>query len=172
MRRVIDGDRKWGTLDFSPAGRTMWQSVHLTVYPPGITVTERRALHFAHIWPVSGSIVCLLLMIGLSEILTPIWSLAVATAVFLAGFVLGAFLTRPLKGRIRTLTVSSVYIADGLNTFGDTKLMGAVRSRFDALDAFDASGVLTPADYEAEWSNIYDLLPAQERADLRARSHR
>lgn len=164
MRRVIDGDRKWGTLDFSPAGRTMWQSVHLTAYPPGITTAERRMLHFAHVWPVAGSVLCLVLMVMLSDVLTPLWSLITAVAVFLAGLLLGSRLTRPLKGRIRTLTVSTVYLDGKLNSFGDTKLMAVARARFDALDARDADGSLAPVEYEAEWADIYAMLPARSSA--------
>jgi hypothetical protein len=170
MRRLIDGDRKWGTLDFSPAGRTTWQSVHLTVYPPGVTPVERRSLRFAHLWPVAGSILCLVVMIMLSDVLTPIWSLIVAVSVYIAGFLLGSHLTRPLKGRIRTLNVSTVYLADSLTKLGDCALMNTVRARFDALDAFDGSGSLSPVAYEAEWARIYDLLPPQVRVETRARS--
>ena len=164
LRRMIDGDHQWGTLDFSPAGRAMWQSVHLTVYPPGLTTFERRALHFAHVWPIAGSIICLVSMIMLSDVLTPVWSLVAAIAVYLAGFLLGMWLTHPLKSRIRTLTVSTVYLGDKLNSIGDTALMGTIRARFTALDTFNATGALTPVEYEAEWASIYELMPASERS--------
>ncbi|NEN05761.1 hypothetical protein G3T36_07730 [Diaminobutyricibacter tongyongensis] len=159
LRKLIEGDNLWGTLDVSPAGRALWRRVRLTVYPPGTTSAERRSLHFAHTWPIGGAILGLLLMVTLGSAWPPAVVVVVVAALYAAGFWLGARLTRPLRNRIRSLVVVSVFVGGGLEEYGDALLLRETTARLRDLDARRREGGIDPARYEAEWAEIYDTLP-------------
>src|SRR3979490_2744289 len=114
LRKLTEGDKLWGTVDYSPAGRSMWRRVRLTVYPPGTTSAERRMLHFAHGWPLGGAILGLILMVTLGSAWPPALVIVAIVAMYLAGFWVGVRLTRPIRSRIRSLSVVSVYVGGEL----------------------------------------------------------
>jgi hypothetical protein len=161
---MIEGDKLWGTLDVSPVGRSMWRRVRLTVYPPGTSSADRRALHFAHTWPVGGAILALVLLVSLGSAWPPALVVVAITGLYLAGFWLGARLTRPLRARIRSLDVVSVYVGGGLEEYGDASLLRETTARLEALDARRRAHDLDPARYEAEWAEIYESLPGAASA--------
>ncbi|WP_158861807.1 DUF6611 family protein [Leifsonia sp. AG29] len=160
LRRLTEGRAPWGTLDVSPASRGLWQRVRLTVYPPGITHGERRALHVAHIWPVAGGILCLFGLVALSGA-GPVLSLAAVLAAYGAGFAVTARLTRDLRGRSRVLTVASEYVGGEVREFGDVHLLRTSVGRLTELENRRRSGDVTAVTYEAEWAAVYDALPAK-----------
>ncbi len=160
LRKLIEGDKLWGTIDVSPAGRSMWRRVRLTVYPPGTTSAERRALHFAHTWPIGGAILGLVLMVTLGSAWPTALVVVAIAALYGAGFWLGARLTRPLRNRIRSLVVVSVYVGGGLEEYGNASLLRETTGRLAALDAHRRDGGMEPARYEAEWAEIYETLPS------------
>jgi hypothetical protein len=163
LRRLIEGDKLWGTLDVTPVGRSMWRRVRLTVYPPGTTSAERRALHFAHSWPIAGAILALVVMVALGSAWPPALVVVGVAALYLAGFWVGARLTRTLRMRIRSLSVVSVYVGGGLEEYGDASLLRETADRLRDIDARRRAGRLDPVSYEAEWSDIYAALPSSPR---------
>jgi hypothetical protein len=162
LRRLTEGDKLWGTVDVSPANRSMWRRVRLTVYPPGTTGAERRALHFAHTWPVGGAILCLVLLVTVGSAWPPVFSVAAFTVLYVAGFWFGARLTRQLRDRIRSLAVVSVYVHGELEEYGDGSLLREATAAFEELDARRRAGELEPVRYEAEWAKIYETLPSRD----------
>ena len=160
LRKLSEGDKLWGTVDVSPANRSMWRRVRLTVYPPGTTSAERRALHFAHTWPIGGAILGLVLMATVGSAWPPMLVSVAIVALYLAGFWLGARLTRPLRNRIRSLSVVSVYVRGEFEEYGDAALLREATASFEQLDARRRAGELDPVLYEAEWARIYDTLPS------------
>jgi hypothetical protein len=165
VRRLTEGTR-WGTVVISPAtGGGLYRRVRLRVYSPGTTQSERRALHFAHTWPIAGGVTAVILTAALSHELPPTVGLVTALLVYAAGFWLAVRLTRPLKGGIRTLTVASVHSFDEPQEFGDGRLLHAVTTRLDDLESRRRSGDVTEVQYEAEWWDIYEMIPGPT-ADL------
>lgn len=165
VRRLTEGAR-WGTVVVSPSsGGGLYRRVRLTVYPPGTTQSERRALHFAHTWPIAGAITAVTVLAVLSTGLPPAVGLIAALLVYAAGFWVGARLTRRVKGRVRTVTVASVHSFDEPQEFGDGRLLHAVTTRLDDLESRRRSGDVTEVQYEAEWWVIYELIPGST-ADL------
>lgn len=160
LRRLSEGRAPWGTLDISPASRGIWQRVRLTVYPPGITRAERRALHFGHTWPVAGGILCLFGLVFLSSE-GPVLGLATVLSAYVAGFVVAARLTRDLRSRSRSLTVASECVGGELREFGDVHLLRASATRLMDLEARRRAGLVDPIAYEAEWTDVYLTLPAE-----------
>ncbi len=160
LRRLTEGDKLWGTIDYSPVSRSMWRRVRLTVYPPGTTSAERRALHFSHGWPVGGALLALILMVTVGSAWPPLLAAGAVVALYAAGFWLGARLTRPVRCRIRSLAVVSVYVHGELEEYGDAALLRATIGRLEALDARRRAGDLDPVHYEAEWAAIYGMIPS------------
>jgi hypothetical protein len=167
IRKLTEGAHPWGTVDVSPAGRGLWQRVRLTAYPPGTTSAERRALSFAHAWPILGAVVSLLLLVALGSAWPAPLELAAMIALYLAGFWVGARITRPVRRRLRILTTATVYVGGELQEFGNVRLLRETIAEFDRIDALQRRGDLTPVQYEAEWGVIFDTLPAQSEVPSR-----
>ena len=163
LRELTEGAKLWGNVDVSSAGRSMWHRDRLTVYPPGTTSAERRALHFARNWPIAGAVLGLLLMVMLGGVWPPAL-VGGAAALYLAGFLLGDRLTRPLRNRIRSLSVVSMYVHGELEEYGNASLLRETAAAFEALDAGRRAGELDPVRYEAEWAQIYETLPSPKIA--------
>lgn len=159
LRKLTEGDKLWGTIDVSPASRSMWRRVRLTVYPPGTTSAERRALHFTHGWPIGGALIALTFVVIVGSAWPPALAFVAMVALYAAGFWLGARLTRPTRDRIRSLAAVSVYVHGELEEYGDAALLRATACRLEQLDARRRSGDLDPVHYEAEWAEIYGMIP-------------
>ncbi|MFF1879438.1 DUF6611 family protein [Leifsonia sp. NPDC058230] len=160
FQKLTEGAHPWGTVDVSPAGRGAWQRVRLTVYPPGTTAGERRALTFAHAWPILGAVLAVLLLAPLGSAWPAPLVLVTMLVVYVAGFWVGARITRPIRGRLRSLTTATVYLSGEVQEFGNLRLLRETLAEFDRIDALRRRGELTPVQYEAEWSAIFDTLPA------------
>lgn len=159
LRELTQGAKRWGTVDVSSAGRSMWHRDRITVYPPGTTSGERRALHFARNWPIAGAVLALLVMVMLSGVWPPLVVVVCAAALYLAGFLLAAWLTRRLRSRVRSLSAVSMYIHGELEVEGDLSLVRETAAAFAALDARQRAGEVDPVQYETEWARIYETLP-------------
>lgn len=168
VRRLLEGRALWGTLDVSPATRGIWQQVRLTVYPPGTTPGQRRLLHLGRSWPSGGAALCLVVLVFLGD-QGPVVSVAAAATMYLAGLVVTARLTRDLRARCRRIAVASELVACEVREFGDVPLLRAAATRLLELEARRRSGLVDPVRYEAEWSEVYDALPAADVSSLERR---
>ncbi len=161
----------WGTLDVSPAARGAWQLMRLRVYPPGTSPRERRALGFAHSWPIAGSAGTLVVVAVLAALppvadaLPPVGDLAVVLLLYLAGFLLGARLTRRLRRRVRTLTGAVVYAGGEKREYGDVALLRASARRLAALEGLRREGLIGPVEYEAVWAEVYEAVGCAAATD-------
>ncbi|MFF1632804.1 DUF6611 family protein [Leifsonia sp. NPDC058248] len=167
VRRLTEGSVPWGTIEISPASRGLWRRTRVTVYPPGTSRAERRALHFAHTWPIAGAIAGLLVIVMMAGSWSPVPGLAAVLVLYLGGFWVGARLTHNLRSRIRTITVATMYVGGDLKEFGNAYLLRATTARLDDLEARRRAGLIDPVDYEAEWGDVYDSLPSGADASVR-----
>ncbi|WP_420811027.1 DUF6611 family protein [Diaminobutyricibacter tongyongensis] len=69
-------------------------------------------------------------------------------------------LTRPLRSRIRSLSVVRMYIRGELEVDGNASLLRETAAAFASLDARRRAGDVDPVRYEAEWARIYETLPS------------
>ncbi|WP_223692716.1 DUF6611 family protein [Leifsonia poae] len=168
-RRLAEGGAPWGTVDVTPASRGLWRRVRLIVYPPGTTRAERRALRFAHSWPIAGALTALVAMVLLAGAWPPVLGLCVLLLLYLAGFWVGARLTRLLRGRVKSIIVSTVSVGGELKVYGDGDLLRSTMERLDALEKRRLAGRVDPVAYEAEWAEVYDALPGGTPVAVRRR---
>jgi hypothetical protein len=128
------------------------------VFPPGITTSERRALTFVRRWPLWGAIAFLLTEIVFGSIWPSAAPTIILIALYLTGIAVGLIRTRHLRKRVRQLTVSVMVLSGGTETFGDRGLFNRSISALGELDLRLLTGELTPTQYEAGWSTVYDGL--------------
>src|ERR1044072_8596165 len=81
--RLLDGDRRWGSIDIRPDrfGVTRYR---LVVFPPGISDSERRRVRGARGWPLWGALVWVFCEIWPTHVTSPWPALAASTAIYLA----------------------------------------------------------------------------------------
>jgi hypothetical protein len=153
----------WGTLDVMPAGRALWSSTRLTVYPPGTNVPERRLLHAADAWPWVGLLTGILVVAAASALPLGI-ALVVGLAYYAAGYWFWASVTKRLRHRVRRVVVSVINAGDHRQVLGDAQLLNAAARALSDLDQLVSAGALTPVEYEALWADVYESLPCEEKA--------
>ncbi len=161
MRRLTEGPTVWGHVSVWPRSPGLWERYRLTVYPPGTSPAERRALQFARTWPVAGA------AIGSAGIIA-LWSnrqfFAVATVlgVYLGVLWAASRLTRALRSRIRTLRGEELLVAGVMTEYGDLRRLQSTLALLTDLEDRRRSGRVGPVRYEAEWAAIYNSLGADE----------
>ncbi|AMM19370.1 hypothetical protein AX769_03510 [Frondihabitans sp. PAMC 28766] len=158
VRRVSDGEHLWGTVDVSPANRTVWSRTHVTVYAPGTNSAERRRLRLLHAWPLLGALLGLLLMSFLRGV--PAWGGFGAGVVFYAaGFWPLLQSTQRLRRTSRHIRVSMVDLGDHYERIGDLHLLRACLTILTDMDEARRRGAISPVEFEAGWSRVYDDIP-------------
>lgn len=160
VRHLAEGPHLWGSVDVTPAQRTTVIRTRLTVFRPGTNSAERRALHFFHYWPIMGAVVALFVVVGINDELPALTSIAIAIVVYAAGFWFGSSRTRTLRATSRHLTLVTVAGLEGSEVVGDIEFFREATDRLRAIDTLDDRGVITAAEYEARWAEIYNALPA------------
>ncbi len=161
VRRLSDGEHLWGTVDVSPANRSVWSRTHVTVYAPGTNSAERRRLRLLHAWPALGALLGLLLMVALRDI--PAWTgFGAGIGLYAAGFWPLLQSTKRLRRANRHIRVSMVDLGDHYERIGDLPLLRASLRILTHMDDALRRGALTPVEYEARWATVYDSIPTSE----------
>jgi hypothetical protein len=141
-----------------PSQPTVWVNKRLTIFPPGTTGAERRALKLNRDLPAAGAVFTLFVMLGLGEMLPPIAAAVIACLLYAGLVALGAGLTHRLRSRCHRLDVSTTVVADGYSTSGDLALLEESRTELIRLeDALDR-GDLSPVEFEAGWAKVYESI--------------
>jgi hypothetical protein len=159
--RALDGPYRWGSFDVL-VGRYGLRRYRLTVFPPGITVTDRRLVRLWRAWPIAGAVLWLLAVMFFSDtISSPTTTAVVAAAVYL---VVGAalfWLVRGVRGRVRSLWAMTLDRYDDPRSDAEDAalatcdtVVGILTAADDLLDA----GRISPVEYEALWWEAYDWL--------------
>lgn len=151
----------WGRLDVSPTVRSGCVSTRLSVYPPGTTAGERRALHFHRSWPLSGAFFTLAVALFLAP-WPPVLVATTAVALYGGGLWVAATMTRELRAGIRSLSVAELATARGAEVVGDVTLLRTTLRQLTALDALLSIGALDAVEHEARLAAIYESLPAEQ----------
>ncbi len=149
--------RIWGTFDVYPA-RYGVARCRLVVFPPGITVSERRMLKAWRSWPLWGATLWLVLQIGGSAVGMSATALIAGTMIYIAAGAITFALAGETRMRVRTLWAVTVA---GCPNDEEERRYSVLRVMAQALDHADRDldrGRLTPPQHEARWWQVYDLL--------------
>ncbi|OMC05571.1 hypothetical protein A5733_19515 [Mycobacterium sp. NS-7484] len=163
---LLDGSREWGCLQVKP-GRWGATYYHLVVYPPGLSVPERRLVRLARGWPLWGMLLWLLCQLWLIGEISPWAAFGVSTAVFVATGLVALGLSGGAYHRVQTLCVT-VLVGD------DDPQSRMARNRLIALAAIllradedRDRGEITRVDHELIWWEVYNDLQTNGNAEAR-----
>ncbi len=161
--RLLDGDRRWGSIDVHPDrfGMTRYR---LVVFPPGISEPERRRVRLARGWPMWGALVWVACEVWFTEVTGPWTALLLSTAA-LVGFGLAATATAgPSRGQVKTMaaTVSAGY-HDPRSAARRDQLGKLALALMDADERLER-GQISAVDHELTWWQVYDEIESRPSA--------
>lgn len=155
--RRLDGEYAWGSIDIWPSRHGV-RRYRLVMFPPGISVAERRLLRLRRAWPAWGAGLWLVSAICLAGTPTPVAAIGISTIAYLAAGAITFAFTAHLRSRVRTLHVLVIDSQpDGESTAAYRQLETLVKTLCDA-DTMLSQGQLTPVDHEAVCWRVYDRL--------------
>ena len=161
VRRLTEGPAIWGRVSVWPHSPGLWERYTLTVYPPGTSAAERRALQFARSWPIVGALVGAAGLIALWPA-WPLLSVAFILSVYIGGLWAASRITRRLGGRMRRMRGDEIFVAGVMTEYGDLRRLRSTLALLTDLEERRRSGDINPVQYEAEWSVIYDSVLSDE----------
>lgn len=130
--------------------------VVLTVFPPGVSVAQRRALRLWRSWPIWGPVLWLIGEVVLAARgLSSVTSLVIATVTTAAVVVVMASIAAPTRQGVRTMelfTMPGCTTVDVLSRRRDVIDLAAMLIEADArLD----HRRITPVEHELVWHDAY-----------------
>ena len=156
-RRLLDGDRGWGSVDIRPDrfGVTRYT---LVVFPPGICAAERRWVRVARGWPAWAALVWIACEVWLSQPTGPWTSLIISTAIYFGlGLVVTTVAGDPRR-QVRTMGVTTMAgHRDPVSSARRDKLEGLACALLEADKAL-ARGEITATSHEMTWWRVYDQM--------------
>jgi hypothetical protein len=167
--QMLDGEYVWGSIDIWPSRHGVHR-YRLVVFPPGMSVAERRRLRLWRTWPMWGAVLWLVTAICLAGRPTPWPAIGIATVAYLGAGAITLALARNLRSRVRTL---HVLVIDG---HGDRR-SAAAEAHLETLanilrdaDAMHIQGRLSEVDHEATCWQVYDHLGSDNPRSLEEHS--
>lgn len=154
---MLDGDTAWGAMTIHPQ-RWGATSYRIVMYPPGISVEERRRVRLWRGLPGWGTAMWLSATAILSGFTDP-WSALITASVATAA---AALVTYARAKTARTLVRSAQVTVGAPNS--DTamlvraRLIETVGTAMTRADRRLADGEISPTDHEALWWRAYDQL--------------
>lgn len=151
----------WGSFDAYPSryGVTRYR---LVVFPPGITVHERRMVRVWRSWPLWGAALWLGLQICGELAGTSETALIAGSMIYIA---VGA-MTFVLAGetRVRVRTLCAVTMAGHEDVDRRYHRLRVMARALDHADLDLAEGRISPLQHEARWWQVYDVLDAMAKS--------
>ncbi len=154
---LLDGSRAWGCLQVRP-GRFGVTYYRLVVYPPGLSVPERRLLRLARGWPLWGMLLWLLCQLWLSGRMSPWPAFGVSTAVFLTVGAVALGLSGSAYHRVRTLCATTMAGADEPGTRSARDRLIVLAGILLRADEDRDRGDISAVDHELIWWEVYNDL--------------
>lgn len=156
-RRVLDGDRPWGSIDIHPDrfGVTRYS---LVVFPPGISDSERRWVRVARGWTVWAALVWILCEVWFSQTIGPWPGLVAATTIYLGLGVVVTSLAGEPRRQVRTLGVTVMAgHHDPVSLAHRHKLERLAGALLEA-DELLARGEISATTHEMTWWRVYEQM--------------
>ena len=101
---MLDGAAPWGTVNIR-AERFGITRYWLVVYPPGITVAERRRIRAWRGWPLWGAVLWVVSLIALSGVLEGWAGVVLSTALYAAAGIVTYVRAGDLRAKVRAADV-------------------------------------------------------------------
>jgi hypothetical protein len=163
-QKFLEGDHAWGALSVSLADRSGSIRYHLTVFPPGISPEQRRALVFRRRW-VGAGLFAWLIVAGAVGTLANGWlALGLGAAVYFGAFVVASARAGAARRDVVEVRAALVSLMGRREVFGDFDLLEAAVTGLEQLDRLNAETALNPVEYELHWGEIYRRIVAESKS--------
>ncbi|MDQ1525508.1 MAG: hypothetical protein QOG18_121 [Microbacteriaceae bacterium] len=165
LHTAIDGGHQWGVYESTTPlsmRRSGWGRFLLTVYPPGTNLAERRAITFCRRWPAWGGMILLVAAMIAASVRPSVTTMVPFVLLYATGMLIGFAKTRRLRSRTRMLTVVVAGMRGRTDVIGNAELLNTSVASLVDLDLQLQLGILTPVEYEAGWSRVYDAIGDKE----------
>ncbi len=149
----------WGSFDSYPA-RYGVARYRLVVFPPGITVRERRMVKVWRSWPLWGAALWLVLQLAGEMTGMSATALIAGTMLYIAAGAITFAVAGETRMRVRTLwavKIAGLGDDEADPQYSHLRLMARALVHAD-LDLLD--GRISAVEHEARWWQVYDLLDA------------
>jgi hypothetical protein len=158
--RLLDGARQWGSFD-ATVGRYGVQRYRLTVYPPGVSTSDRRFARLRQGWPITGAVLGLLAIMLLgNDMASPNAVLAWAVVAYVS---IGAALflrAGPARVQARSMSIILMPNGDDARERSNHVEWQALVYMLTRADQMVKTGVISRVEHEAVWWEAYDRLEA------------
>ena len=151
----------WGRETVHPAGRTLWSSRTLVVFPPGTSPRERFLLRALHVWGVVGALPALGVMAALNG--SALWGILAAVALYGSGFLVLRRATRRTRPSVRTLTVTTFHGGGRPRGHGDARLLAGSLDALLVYERAALAGQISAVDFELLWADVWSAMPETPR---------
>lgn len=161
--RLLDGAHPWGFFDVM-VGRYGLQRYRLVVFPPGITVADRRLLRLWRTWPVGGGLLAVLAGMLIGGVVAPAGvTFLVAAAAYLGVGAALFVLTAGERAGVRSMSLvllAGFVEPEERRARREWEILVMVLTRADSMLH---SGAIDFAQHETLWWQAYDSLGARTR---------
>jgi hypothetical protein len=163
-RRLLDGDRPWGSVEIQPDrfGLTRYR---LTVYPPGISESDRRRIRLARWWPMWAAPVWIICQIVAGELTGPWEALAISTACYLGLGLAAVVMAGDQRRQVRTIGAAVLVGYDDPESAETVHKLKVLAARLIEADTRVQDGRLSPTEHELIWWGVYDSMATDRPAD-------
>ncbi|KTR06975.1 DUF6611 family protein [Curtobacterium luteum] len=151
----------WGRETVQPAGRTLWSSRTLVVFPPGTSPRERFLLRALHVWGVVGALPALCVMAALNG--SALCGILAAVALYGTGFLALRRATRRTRPSVRTLTVTTFHGGGRPRGHGDARLLAGLLDALLVSERAALTGRISAVEFELLWADVWNTLPEVPR---------
>jgi hypothetical protein len=164
LSRLLDGAHPWGSYE-ATVSRYGVRRYSLTIYPPGVSTTDRWLARTWRAWPITGAALMLLgVMVSGNAVTPPSTVLTLAAAAYLS---ISLFLyLRAGPQRVRARSMSIILMPKTADVHELRRYM-QWRTLIDMLieaDRMLTIRAISPVQYEARWWEAYDCLAAPRRS--------
>lgn len=155
--RVLDGDTVWGSMAVRPQ-RWGATSYRIVIYPPGVSVEERRRVRIWRGFPEWGVLLWLSAAAALSGLTDPGTAAAIATTATLSAGATAFTRAKAHRKLVQSTELTLPYPNSDIAMLVRARLIESIGTAMNDADNQLRDGKLSPGDHEAIWWQAYDQL--------------
>jgi hypothetical protein len=159
----VRGCHPWGTLSAEYADSAGVIRYLLTVFPPGTTIEQRRALIFRRQWLTWGAIVGFVVSSGLSIIVNGWAAIALGTAIYTGPLLIANLHAGTARHGVLEAHAQDLNRSEECETLGRCDALESAAARFLDLDESTNEDRHDAIDYGVMWGAIYREIASETK---------
>ena len=155
--RILDGETAWGSMSVRPQ-RWGATSYRIVIYPPGVSVEERRRVRIWRGFPEWGALLWLSAAAALSGLTEPGTAAAIATVATVSAGAIALTRAQRHRQRVRSMEVILPSQNSDISVLVRARLIESIGTTMTDADKRLRDRQLSPSDHEVIWWRAYDQL--------------